>query len=259
MDQTTFERIQYAAGGGVAVVTLNRPEKRNALDERTIAELKEALGRAGADEAVKAVLLTSSSADFCAGADVAALQKTSERSILENRNDARSLMDLFVAMRRLPKPIVAAVRGRAFAGGAGLATACDVVLAARSAQFAYTEIRLGFVPAIVMAMLRRAVSEKVAFELIVRGEPIGAERAAEIGLITRVFDDDAFEEAVREYLRGLASASASAVALSKYLLYQIDGMTFDAAVSAGADVNALARMTEDFRAGIARFLDRQSK
>jgi methylglutaconyl-CoA hydratase len=106
----------------------------------------------------------------------------------------------------------------------------------------------------VMAILRRSVSEKIAFELIVRGEPIAADRAAEVGLVTRVVDDDGFEEAVREYMRGLTTTSASAVALSKYLLYQIDGMTFESAISAGADLNAIARLTDDCRAGIARFL-----
>jgi methylglutaconyl-CoA hydratase len=254
MEEPNFERIVYAAGGGVAVVTLNRPEKRNALDARTVDELKTAVARAGADDAVRAVLLTAAGSDFCSGADLTAIQKIAEASVLENRDDARSMMDLFLAMRRLPKPIVAAVRGRALAGGCGLATACDVILAARSAQFGYPEVRIGFIPAMVMAILRRSVSEKVAFELIVRGEPITAERAAEVGLITRVVEDDGFEDAVREYMRGLTAASASAVALSKYLLYQIDGMTFDAAISAGADLNAIARLTDDCRAGIARFL-----
>lgn len=255
MDQ--LERIQYAAGGGVAVVTLNRPEKRNALDDLTVAELKGAFARAAEDDAVRAVLLRSAGADFCSGADLSALQKIAKASILENRDDARSMMDLFVQMRRLPKPIVAAVRGRALAGGCGLATACDVVLAARSAQFGYPEVRIGFIPAMVMAMLRRSVSEKAAFELIARGEPIGAERAAAVGLITRVVEDDSFEDDVREYLRGLVAGSASAIALSKYLLYQIDGMTFEAAISAGADLNAVARMTEDCQAGIAKFLDKK--
>jgi methylglutaconyl-CoA hydratase len=256
MEQPTYERILYAAGGGVAVVTLNRPEKRNALDALTIAELGDAFGRAGADASVRAVLLTSAGSDFCSGADLSALQKIAEASVLENRDDARAMMELFLAMRRLPKPIVAAVRGRALAGGCGLATACDVILAARSAQFGYPEVKIGFIPARVMAILRRSVSEKVAFELIVRGESIAAQRAAEVGLVTRVLEDDGFEEAVREYLRGLTSTSASAVALSKYLLYQIDGMTFDAAIAAGADLNAIARMTDDCQAGIAKFLKR---
>lgn len=254
MDHENFERILYAADGGLAVVTLNRPEKRNALDERTVEELKTAVARAGSDDAVRAVLLTAAGSDFCSGADLSALQKIAEGTVLENRDDARSMMDLFLAMRRLPKPIVAAVRGRALAGGCGLATACDVILAARSAQFGYPEVKIGFIPAMVMAILRRSVSEKVAFEMIVRGESVTAERAAATGLVTRVVDDDGFEEAVHEYMRGLTTASASAVALSKYLLYQIDGMTFDAAISAGADLNAVARLTDDCRAGVARFL-----
>jgi methylglutaconyl-CoA hydratase len=249
-----LSRITYASGGGVAVVTLNRPEKRNALDDETVSELKTAFARAGEDEAVRVVLLTANGKDFCSGADLSALQKIAEASVLENRDDARSMMELFVAMRRLPKPIVAAVRGRALAGGCGLATACDIVLASRSAQFGYPEVKIGFIPAMVMAILRRCVSEKIAFELIVRGEPITAERAAEVGLVTRVLDDEGFEDAVRDYLRGLTSVSASAVALSKYLLYQIDGMSFDAAISAGADLNAVARLTDDCRAGIERFL-----
>ncbi len=254
MEQTNFERITYAAGGGVAVVTLNRPDKRNALDAQTVDELKSAVARAGSDDSVRAVLLTAAGADFCSGADLSALQRIAEASVLENRDDARSMMELFVAMRRMPKPIVAAVRGRALAGGCGLATACDVILAARSARFGYPEVKIGFVPAMVMAILRRSVSEKIAFELIVTGEPITAERAGEVGLVTRVLDDDGFEDAVREYMRGLTATSASAVALSKYLLYQIDGMTFEAAISAGADLNAIARLTDDCRAGVARFL-----
>ncbi len=239
-------------------MTLNRPEKRNALDEQSIEELKSALQVAGSDDSVRVVLLTSAGDDFCSGADLSALRRIAERTILENRDDARSLMDLFVAMRRLPKPVVAAVRGRALAGGCGLASACDIVLASASAQFGYPEVKIGFVPAMVTAILRRSVGEKVAFELLVRGETVGAARAEAIGLVTRVFNDDEFEEAVREYVRGLASLSASAVSLTKYLLYQTDGMSFEAAIASGADVNSVARLTDDCRAGIDRFLKKNT-
>lgn len=250
----SFTRILYDSADGVAAITLNRPEKRNALDDVTIQDLKDALARAAGDVLVRVVVVRSSGEDFCAGADLSALQKIAESSVLENRDDARSMMELFVAMRRLPKPIVAAVRGRALAGGCGLATACDLVVAAQSAQFGYPEVKLGFVPAMVMAMLRRCVSEKIAFELIARGESISAERAAAVGLVNLVVDDDGFDASVAKYVEGLSKASASAIALSKYLLYQIDGMTFDAAISAGADLNAVARLTDDCKRGIARFL-----
>lgn len=253
----SFTRILYESADGIAKISLNRPDKRNALDDATIQDLRDAFERVASDVLVRVVVLRSSSADFCAGADLSALQKIAESSILENRDDARSLMDLFVAMRRLPKPIVAAVRGRALAGGAGLATACDIVIASKSAQFGYPEVRLGFVPAMVMAMLRRSVSEKIAFELVARGEAISADRAAEIGLVNRVVADDDFNASVSEYVTSLARSSASAIALSKYLLYQIDGMTFDAAISSGADLNAVARLTDDCKRGIARFLEKE--
>lgn len=250
----SFTRILYDTAEGVATITLNRPEKRNALDDATISDLKDAFSRVASDLLVRVVVLRSAGPDFCAGADLSALQKIAESSVLENRDDARSMMELFQSMRRLPKPIVAAVRGRALAGGCGLATACDLVVATRSAQFGYPEVKIGFVPAMVMAMLRRCVSEKVAFELIARGESISADRAAAVGLVNLVVDDDGFEDGVTEYVAGLARASASAIALSKYLLYQIDGMSFDAAISAGADLNAVARQTDDCKRGIARFL-----
>lgn len=248
--------IIYAVEGAVALVTMNRPEKRNALNDALVSALKDALREADADESVRVVLLTGTGADFCSGADLSALQKISDSSILENLEDARGLMELFALLRRVRVPVVAAVRGRALAGGCGLATACDIVLASRSARFGYPEVRIGFVPAMVAAILRRNVSEKRAFELLARGAEVGAEEAERIGLVNHVYDDDAFESEVETYVHGFERASRSAVQLTKRLLYHIDGLTFDAALEAGADANTIARATEDCRRGVARFLDR---
>jgi methylglutaconyl-CoA hydratase len=167
------------------------------------------------------------------------------------------MAECFVAMRRHPRPIIAAVRGRALAGGCGLATACDIILAAQSAQFGYPEVNIGFIPAMVMAILRRSVSEKRAFELITRGEIISATAAAEIGMINRVFDDDEFESKVQAYVAELASKSDSAVSLAKNLLYHMDGMTFETAIEAGVQLNAITRMTGDCKRGVERFLKKQ--
>jgi methylglutaconyl-CoA hydratase len=247
-------QLIYAVEGAVALLTLNRPEKRNALNDALIGELKDALGRADASDAVRVIVITGAGADFCSGADLSALQKISESSITENLEDAQSLAELFALIRRVRVPVVAAVRGRALAGGCGLATACDLVLAARSARFGYPEVKIGFVPAMVMAILRRNVSEKRAFELITRGAEIGAEEAAAFGLVNHVFDDDNFETEVEQYVAGFERVSPSAVMLTKRLLYHMDGMTFDTALQSGADLNAIARMTEDCQRGIARFL-----
>ncbi|MDT4952218.1 MAG: hypothetical protein QOJ02_356 [Acidobacteriota bacterium] len=258
MKRSSQAVVVYAVEGTVALITLNRPEKRNALNDALISGLKESLREADANDAVRVVLITGAGADFCSGADLAALQKISESSVTENLEDARSLMELFALIRRVRVPVVAAVRGRALAGGCGLATACDLILAARSARFGYPEVRIGFVPAMVMAILRRNVSEKRAFELITRGAELSADEAERVGLINQVFDDAAFETEVETYVAGFEKVSRSAVMLSKRLLYQMDGMTFDVALQSGVDVNTIARMTEDCRKGIAQFLKKTS-
>jgi methylglutaconyl-CoA hydratase len=248
--------VIYTVEGAVALITLNRPGKRNALNDAVVAALKDALRAADADERVRVAVITGAGADFCSGADLSALQKISEASIDENLEDARTLADLFALIRRVRVPVVAAVRGRALAGGCGLATACDIVLAARTARFGYPEVKIGFVPAMVMAILRRNVSEKRAFELVTRGGEIGADEAERVGLVNRVFEDDAFETEVETYVAAFERVSRSAVILTKRLLYQMDGLTFDAALEAGVDVNAIARMTDDCRRGIALFLSK---
>ncbi|HEV7890621.1 MAG TPA: enoyl-CoA hydratase-related protein [Pyrinomonadaceae bacterium] len=246
--------VIYAVEGAVALVTLNRPEKRNALDDALVSGLKNALRDADSREDVRAVLVTGAGADFCSGADLSALQKISEASVLENLEDAESLMELYAQIRRVRVPVVAAVRGRALAGGCGLATACDIVLASSNARFGYPEVKIGFVPAMVMAILRRNVSEKRAFELITRGGEISAAEAERIGLVNQVFDDAEFETRVERYVSDFERVSRSAVVLTKRLLYHMDGLTFDAALQSGADTNAIARTTDDCRAGINRFL-----
>lgn len=246
--------VLFTIEGSVALITLNRPQKRNALNDRLVEELKESLRRADESADVRVCLLTGAGADFCSGADLDQLQKISESSIVENLEDAASLGGLFTLIRRVRVPVVAAVRGRALAGGCGLATACDIVLASESALFGYPETKVGFVPAMVAAILKRNVSEKQAFELLTRGGEITAAEAATLGLINKVFADDTFEVDVENYIAGFERVSRSAVMLTKRLLYNIDGMTFDASIAAGADTNAIARMTEDCQKGIRRFL-----
>lgn len=251
------ESVIYAADGAVGRITLNRPEKRNALNEAMVSGLTAALRGTAQDKAVRVVLITGAGQDFCSGADLSALQKISDASVTENVEDARSLLELFLLIRSLPVPVIAAVQGRALAGGCGLATACDLVLASASARFGYPEVTIGFVPAMVMAILRRNVSEKRAFELITRGAEIGAEEGRQIGLINQVFPDETFGQEIEDYLRAFEKVSPSAVALSKQLLYQMDGMTFVEGLRAGLDINVIARMTEECKKGIARFLRKE--
>jgi len=249
--------ILYETDGAIARITLNRPEKRNALNDALIAGLKDALKHAKADAAVRAIVITGAGSDFCSGADLASLQKISGASVADNVEDARSLMELFILIRQVTVPVVAAVRGRALAGGCGLASACDIVLASATARFGYPEVKIGFVPAMVMAILRTNISEKRAFELLTRGAEISAEEARDFGLVNQVFNEDNFEGEVTAYARGFEKASRSAVALTKTLLYQTDGMPFGDALETGVDVNVIARLTEDCQKGIAQFLKKE--
>lgn len=248
------QKVLYELQNGIARITLNRPEKRNALDAELIGELREAIGSSSREEKCRVVLLTGAGKDFCSGADLAGLEKTAQAGVLDNMADARRMADVFLMMRNHPRPVIAAVHGRALAGGCGVATACDIILAAETAQFGYPEVNIGFVAAIVMAILRRSISEKTALELLVGGETISAGRAYEIGLVHHLYSDEHFHDEVNSYAARLASKSASAVMLSKRLLYNMDSMSFEAALSAGVDTNAIARMTEDFRKSLERFL-----
>ena len=248
--------VLYVVEGSVARVTLNRPEKRNALNDAVIAGIKQGLKRAAGDKNVRVVVISGAGKDFCSGADLSALQKIAGASVAENSEDARSLLELFLLIRALQVPVVAAVTGRALAGGCGLATACDLVLASASARFGYPEVKIGFVPAMVMAILRRNVSEKRAFELITRGAEISAEQAKDFGLVNEVFADESFEADVRTYVTEFEKMSRSAMGLTKTLLYQMDGLAFPEALETGADVNVIARLTDDCQKKVAQFLNR---
>lgn len=253
------EVVLYSVDGALARITLNRPEKRNALNDAVISGIKEGLKKAGSDQRVRAIVISGAGQDFCSGADLSALQKIAGASVAENSEDARSLLELFLLIRQLPAPVIAAVTGRALAGGCGLASACDLVLASTSARFGYPEVKIGFVPAMVMAILRRNVSEKRAFELITRGEEISAQQATEFGLVNQVFSDETFQAGVDAYAKRFEKLSRQAIALTKGLLYQIDGLAFSEALETGADVNVIARMTEECQQGIAKFLKKDSK
>ena len=251
-----MSEILTATENAISFITLNRPEKRNALNDGLIKDLKDALRQADKNETLRAIVIRGAGKDFCSGADLSALQKISESDVLENWDDAQNLMELFSLIRKVKIPVVAAVHGRALAGGCGLATACDLVLASKSARFGYPEVKIGFVPAMVMAILRRNVSEKRAFELATQGFEFDAETAEKFGLINKILDDETFDEDVKSYVSIYEKVSRSAVVLSKKLLYQMDGATFETALQSGVDVNTIARMTEDCQNGIAKFLDK---
>ena len=250
VESPVLTSLEHGAFG----ITLNRPAKRNALSSEMIELLHQAFERADLESGVRVVLIRGAGKDFCAGADLDELLASADKSAEENAASALRLGRLFQEIRKLPKPVIALVQGRALAGGAGLATACDLVMAAKSAQLGYPEIQRGFVPAMVTSLLRRVASEKMALDLILTGRVLAADEALAAGLVSRVVPDAELEREGREVAARLAASSASALALSKRLFYELDGKSLAEGVELGARVNAVARSTPDFRDALVKFL-----
>jgi methylglutaconyl-CoA hydratase len=252
-------RIRVERTGVVGRITLARPEKKNALDYAAARELRESLGELAADASVRVVLLAADGNDFCAGADLAALHALLDASASEQLKDAEALGDVFRVMRDMPQVVVAAVRGRALAGGAGLATACDIVVAEEGARFGYPEVRVGFVPAMVMALLRRQIGEKRAFELVATGRQVSAREALELGLVSRVVAAAELDVAVEQVVSELGAMPAGALRATKKLFYALDDTNFADGIALAIRVNVEARATQEFREGVRRFAPGKDK
>ena len=246
-------RLRVERAEGVGRITLARPEKKNALDLAAARELRESLRELAADASVRVVLLAADGDDFCAGADLTALSTLLDSDAAAQREDAEALGDVFRLMREMPQVVVAAVKGRALAGGAGLATACDLVIAHEGARFGYPEVRVGFVPAMVMALLRRLIGEKRAFELVATGRQVSATEALQLGLVSRVVPAASFDAEIAQLVADLAATPTEALRMTKRLFYKLDGMPFEDAIARGARANVEARASADFREGVRRF------
>jgi len=244
---------------GICVLTLNRPEKRNALNDELVSALRSALNAAETDESVRVIIIRGAGKDFCSGADLSTIQKIATASYEENLEDARSLGELFKSIRRARMPVIAAVRGRALAGGCGLAMACDIIVSDSTGIFGFPEVKIGFVPAMVAAIVRRNMFEKDAFAWLTQGFEMKAVELRNFGLVHEIFKDETFDDDVIRFASVYEKVSRSAVEMTKRLLYEIDGSDFSEAIERGAQANARARMTDDCRNGIARFLKKDTK
>ncbi|MCX7929728.1 MAG: enoyl-CoA hydratase-related protein [Chlorobi bacterium] len=248
------------ADNGVAWVCLDRPEKRNALSPQLLSELYITVEQLRIDDRVHVIVLEGSGSAFCAGADLDYLRTMSGFSSLENLDDSQLLERTFRAIYTCPKPTIAKVHGPAIAGGCGLATICDFVVASRQkALFGYTEVRIGFIPAVVGAYLLRKVGDAVARRLLLGADLIGAEDAYRIGLVSHVAEHDQLDVAVTELADKLIQNSASSIRLTKQLLTDMHGMSLEAALQYATALNVIARGTDDCRARVAEFLEQPPK
>ncbi|HUL44641.1 MAG TPA: enoyl-CoA hydratase-related protein [Bacteroidota bacterium] len=242
-----------------ALVTLNVPQRRNALDEAMMRELTDLLGSLNRQNAVRVVVLTGSGTSFCSGMDLDYLQKYSQLGQEENLEDARTFLKLLQLITEMRKPVIAMVNGPALGGGCGIAAACDFVLAARSAaKLGVPEVRLGFVPAIILFFLIRRMGNGAAREFVLRGDILNAESAQSKGLVTQIVEDGELRSATLAFAETLAATtSPSSIALTKDLFNRFHEMSTRDALEYAANLNALTRKTEDFKRGIQSFLKKE--
>jgi methylglutaconyl-CoA hydratase len=240
----------------VRTITLNRPERRNALTAELIDELTVAL-RGARDVEARVVVLRGAGEAFCAGMDIGELQRTAGKSAEEHRVDAERVTRMFRALWECVVPTVALVQGAAIAGGTGLATIADFTLAATDAKFGYTEVRIGFVPALVSAYLGLQVGDKAARELLMTARIFGADEAQRLGLVTEVVERERLEERGREVVAALLRNSPEGLRATKQLLRAQHACWLDEATGLAAEANAASRTTADFREGVAAFLEKR--
>lgn len=239
------------------MIVLSRGEKRNALSPQVVTELHEAFNEHIASD-VRVIVLQAEGPAFCAGADLEYLRALQQYGYEQNVADSGSLRDLLYQIYTCPKPVIAQVQGPAIAGGCGLITVCDFVFAVPEAHFGYTEVRIGFIPAIVMSFLIRRVGEGHARRLLLSGELIPAQDAFAMGLISHVVPADVLRQEVDAFAVKLAkSNSAEAMSVTKRMLADVQGMGLEDALSHGVEMNARARATADCRRGIDAFLRKE--
>jgi len=252
----SYHTVQLAYEGRVATLTLNRPEKRNAISFELIGDLVRALDEVAKSDAI-VLIVTGAGRAFCSGMDLDNLKGLLGRTPEQNLQDSQTMVQLFRSLYEFPKVTIAAVNGSAIAGGTGLALLCDFTLAVPDAKFGYTEVRIGFVPAIVSTFLLRQVGEKQARDLLLTGRIFSSDEAARMGLINEIVPAETLMARARELAALLMENSASSLRATKQLLTDHARMDLDAHIESAVRENAAIRRTADFREGITSFLEKR--
>jgi len=252
----TYSTIQLAYEGGVATITLNRPEKRNAISFDLIDDLLRALEEVAKSDAI-ILIVTGAGKAFCSGLDLDNLKALLGCTPEQNLEDSQTMVRLFRAIYEFPKVTIAAVNGAAIAGGTGLALLCDFTLAVPEAKFGYTEVRIGFVPAIVSTFLLRQVGEKQTRDLLLTGRIFDAAEAARLGLVNEIVPSEKLLDRTRELAAQLMENSTASLRATKQLLTDHARAELDVQIEAAVRENAAIRSTADFREGISSFLEKR--
>jgi methylglutaconyl-CoA hydratase len=252
-----YNKILVEESGRTKKLILNRPEKRNSLDEEMISEITRAMNSFSSDEETKSIVITGAGANFCSGLNLEYLHKISEYDILQNKKDSDNLKNMLLSIYNCKKPTIAMVNGYALAGGCGIASACDLIVASDKAQFGYTEVKIGFIPAIVMVFLLKRVTETHAKDLLLLSKFITGSEAYNIGFVNYVVDEYMLESYTEKLCECLNELPSRSVMLTKEMFKNVSSMSFESALEYAVDMNALTRMTDECKNGIKRFLTKK--
>ncbi|MCH8941531.1 MAG: enoyl-CoA hydratase/isomerase family protein [Bacteroidetes bacterium] len=248
--------ILYDKQDSYSILKLNNPEKRNALSPELILQFKIKLKEIKNDESVKALIITGEGKSFCAGADLKYLNQLKDYSTIRNQKDSQNLAEFFLMLYNMPIPTIAAVNGAAIAGGCGLASVCDFIVADKSnSKFGYSEVKIGFIPAIVSIFLIRRIGEGRAKQFLLTGDLINSEEAKYLGFVNYL-SDDVLQTSI-DLAERLLKNSASSMKETKMMINKISGMKVKEAVDYCVQLNAISRTTEDFRKGLDKFLNKE--
>jgi len=252
-----FKKIIVENKGQTKKLILNRPDKRNSLDAEMILELTDAVNILSEDEGTKSIIITGAGGNFCSGLFLDYLHKIQDFDVLQNKKDSSAYKDLLLAIYGCNKPTIAMVDGYALAGGCGIASACDLIVASDKAQFGYTEVRIGFIPAVVMVFLLKRVSETHAKDLLLTSKFINGTDAYNIGFVNYVVEQYMLESYTETLCDSLNQLPSSSVMLTKEMFKNISSMGFEASLEYAVDMNTLTRMSEDCKNGIKKFLTKK--
>jgi len=251
-----LKNILYKVDNGIAEIMLNRPEKMNSLDEQLIHDLTRLFNDFAVNDEVKVIIITGAQGNFCSGLYLDYLQQISEYDILQNKEDSRKFKNMLLGIYNSPKPTIAKVSGYCLAGGCGIASACDLIIADETAKFGYTEVKIGFIPAIVMLFLLKRVTETHAKDLLLTARIVTSDEAFRMGFINQYVSSGDLDTYVNNICDSLMKNSSSSLKLTKEMFSNIAGMSFEEALEYACDLNAITRMTPDCKDGISKFLNK---
>ena len=257
MRASAYRHLTTRREGSIEHVRLNRPEVRNAFNDELIAELTAWANTIRGDASVQVVVLGGAGKSFCAGADITWMARTIEYSEEENTRDAVAASQMFGALDTLPVPLIGRVHGAALGGGAGLAAACDIVVATESAVFGFTEVKLGILPAVISPFVLAKIGRSAARELFLTGARFSAARAYELGLVHAVVPEANLDDAINTYVQDILGGGREAIAAAKELIANVWNQPFEAAVPITAAALAARRVSAEGQEGLRAFLEKR--